>query len=276
MPSTLTAEKLAKQKLQAFERLQAEFEASFQFVQEVHGQRRFSTFPVLETVHYLHALWVCECKDRLLSIYKNIERYEGRYCLDLLWRWQEEDTTDVIAFLHAKLDGFPFVELTQQIMDAKSSRSADDGLVRRLIHGRQILLNRSMNLMQALDAIFSLREEDLKFEVRDACAIFGHTHSQIEQQLAEMEDPLYSYVPNQLLAQRNMLVMNKLGVNVMTFPTDRPGERSWKVEASTEPMPSFAMHTIDGYLELTSPTHNNPKRDRFVDLPETDQDGFVV
>jgi hypothetical protein len=276
MPSTLTAEKLAKQKLQAFERLQAEFEASFQFVQEVHGQRRFSTFPVLETVHYLHALWVCECKDRLLSIYKNIERYEGRYCLDLLWRWQEEDTTDVTAFLHAKLDGFPFVELTQQIMDAKSSRSADDGLVRRLIHGRQILLNRSMNLMQALDAIFSLPEEDLKFEVRDACAIFGHTHSQIEQQLAEMEDPLYSYVPNQLLAQRNMLVMNKLGVNVMTFPTDRPGERSWKVEASTEPMPSFAMHTIDGYLELTSPTHNNPKRERFVDLPETDQDGFVV
>ena len=91
-----------------------------------------------------------------------------------------------------------------------------------------------------------------------------------------MLDPLYSYVPNRLLAQRNMLVMNKLGVDVMTLPTDRPGERSWKVEAPTEPMPSFAMQTIDGYLEMVSPTHNNIKRDRFVDRPETDQDGFRV
>ncbi len=39
----------AKQKLEAFERLQSEFEASFHFVQEVHGQRRFSAFPVMET-----------------------------------------------------------------------------------------------------------------------------------------------------------------------------------------------------------------------------------
>ena len=276
MASALATEKLAKQKLEAFERIQSEFEASFHFVQQVHGQRRFSSFPVLESVHYLHALWICECKDRLLSIYKNIERFEGSYCLDLLQRWQEGDTTDVIAFLHTKLDGFPFVELTHQIIEAKTTRSADDGLVRRLIHGRQILLNRSMNLMQALDAIFSFSEDDLKFEVRDACAMYGHTPSQIEHQRTEMLDPLYSYVPHRLLAQRTMLVMNKLGVNVMTLPTDRPGERSWKVEAPTEPLPSFAMQTIDGYLELISPTHNNPKRDRFVDRPETDQDGFRV
>src|SRR5207249_8303093 len=138
MVTTPMVEELAKQKLEAFERLQSEFEASFHFVQEVHGQRRFPIFPVTESVHYLHALWICECKDRLLSVYKNIERYEGRYCLELLQRWQEGDTTDVIAFLHAKLDGFPFVELTQQITDAKTTRSADDGLVRRLIHGRQI------------------------------------------------------------------------------------------------------------------------------------------
>jgi hypothetical protein len=276
MASTFATEKLAKQKLEAFERLQSEFEASFHFVQQVHGQRRFSTFPVTEIVHYLHALWICECKDRLLSIYKNIERYEGRYCLELLERWQEGDTTEVIAFLHAKLDGFPFVELTQQIMDAKATRSADGGLVRRLIHGRQILLNRSMNLMQALDAIFTSSDKDLKFEVRDACAIYGHIPNQIKQQLAEMSNPIYSYVPHRLLAQRNMLVMNKSGVNVMTLPTDRPGERSWKVEASTEPMPSFAMQTIDGYQELVSPTHNNPKLDRFVDRPETDQNGFTV
>ena len=276
MVTTLATEKLAKQKLEAFEQLQPEFEASFHFVQEVHGQRRFSTFPVMESVHYLHALWICECKDRLLSIYRNIERFEGSYCLDLLRRWQEGDTADVIAFLHAKLDGFPFVELTHQIMDAKTTHAADDGLVRRLIHGRLTLLNRSMNLMQALDAICVLAEGDLRNEVQSACTQYGHSPTQIEQQLAEMEDPLYSYVPHQLLAQRNMLVMNKLGVNVMTLPTDRPGERSWKVSAPTEPMPSFAEHAIEGYLELVSPAHNNISRDRFVDRTEPDGDGFRV
>ena len=276
MTTTLTIENLAKEKLAAFDRIQSEFEASFHFVQEVHGQRRFSSFPVMESVHYLHALWICECKDRLLSIYKNIERFEGSYCLDLLRRWQMGDTTDVIVFLHAKLDGFPFIELTHQITDAKTTHSADDGLVRRLVHGRQTLLNRSMNLMQALDSIFTLSEEDLRFEVRDACSIYGHSLSQIELQLAEMVDPLYSYVPSSLLARRNMLVMNKLGTNVMTLPTDRPGERSWKVAVSTEPMPSYAIHTIEGYVELVSPYHNNIKGERFVDRPEIDRDGFKV
>ncbi len=56
MVTTLATEKLAKQKLEAFERLQPEFEASFYFVQEVHGQRRFSTFPVMESVHYMGSL----------------------------------------------------------------------------------------------------------------------------------------------------------------------------------------------------------------------------
>ena len=276
MATTPAVEQLSKQKLEAFELLQSEFEASFHFIQEVHGQRRFSTFPVMQIVHYLHAFWVCESKDRLLSVYKNIKRYEGRYCLGLLQRWQEGETADVIAFLYRKLDGFPFPELTRQIQEAKTARSVEDGLVRRLIHGRLTLLNRSMNLMQALDAIFVLSEDDLKNEVLDACSQYWHIPRQIELQLAEMNDPLYSYVPHQLLAQRNMLVMNKLGVNVMTLPTDRPGERSWKVSAPTEPMPSFADHTIEGYLELVSPTHNNIKRDRFVDRPEPDSDGFRV
>ena len=276
MASILDAEKLATKKLQAFDQLQSELEASFHFIQLVHGQRRFSTFPVLETVHYLHALWVCERKDRLLSIYKNIERYEGRQCLDLLRRWQEGDTADIIAFLHAKLDGFPFVGLTHQIMDAKTAQPVNASLVRRLLHGRQILLNRSMNLMQALDAIFALSDQDLRYEVQDACAIYGHSRAQIKQQLTEIEDPLYSYVPNRILAQRNMLMMNKLGINVMTLPTDQPGQRTRKVELPTEPMPSFATQTIDGYIELTSPAHNNPTRDRFVDHPETDWEGFVV
>ena len=276
MVTTPAAEKLAKQKLEAFERLQSEFESSFHFVQEVHGQMRFSTFPVTESVHYLHSLWVCECKDRLLSIYKNIERYEGRYCLDLLQRWQAGETADVIAFLHGKLDGFPFVELTHQIMDAKTARSADDGLVRRLVHGRLTLLNRSMNLMQALDAIFVLPEDDLRNEAQAACVHYGHSPSQIEHQLAEMENPLYSYVPHQLLARRNMLVMNTLGVKVMTLPTDRPGERTWKVTVPTEPRPSFAVHMIAGYQELVSPSHNNIMGHRFVDRPEKDSNGFRV
>src|SRR5713101_3850694 len=90
---------LVNQKLAAFEQLQAEFEVSFHFVQDVHGQRRFLTFPVEHTVRYLHALWICECKDRLLSIYKNIERYEGRHCLELLRDWQEGDTANVVAFV---------------------------------------------------------------------------------------------------------------------------------------------------------------------------------
>ncbi len=276
MASTLAAEKLAKQKLKAVDLLQSEFETSFLFVQQVHGQRRFSTFPVLEIVHYFNALWICECKDRLLSIYKNIERYEGSQCLNLLWHWQQSDTPDIIDFLHAKLDGFPFVQLTQQILEAQNSHPVDDATVRRLLHGRQTLLNRSMNLMQALEAIFTLSDQDLIYEVRDACAIYGHSPTQIEQQLATMDVPLYSYVPSRILAQRNILVMNKLGINVMTLPTDRPGERTWKVEAPTEPMPSFAMQAIDRYLELTSPTHNNPKRNLFVDHPEIDQNGFVV
>jgi len=276
MVTTLTTEKLAKQKLEAFERLQSEFEASFRFVQEVHGQQRFSNFPVRETVHYLHALWICECKDRLLSVYKNIERYEGRYCLELLQRWQDGATPEVIAFLHAKLDGFPFVELTRQIEVAETALTQDNGLVRRLIHGRLVLLNRSMNLMQALDAIFALSEDDLRNEVWEACAQYGHVLSQIELQLAQMEDPLYSYVPHQLLAQRNMLVMNKLGVDVMKLPTDLPGERSSRVALPSKPMSSFAEYLIDGYQELLSPTHNNPRRERFVDRPERDKDGFTV
>src|SRR6266849_4915315 len=272
--TTQTTQNLVNQKLEAFERLLTEFEMSFQYVQDMHGQRRFPLLSVADSVHYLHALWICECKDRLLSIYKNIERYEGRYCLDLLQRWQAGETADVIAFLHGKLDGFPFVELTHRITEAKTARSADDGLVRRLVHGRLTLLNRSMNLMQALDAIFVLPEDDLRNEVQAACVHYGHSPSQIEHQLAEMENPLYSYVPHQLLARRNMLVMNTLGMKVMTLPTDRPGERTWKVTVPTEPRPSFAVHMIAGYQELVSPSHNNIMGHRFVDRPEKDSNGF--
>jgi hypothetical protein len=219
---------------------------------------------------------MCECKDRLLSVYKNIERYEGRYCLDLLQRWQAGETADVIDFLYRKLDGFPFAELTRQIQEARTASSEDAKLLDRLVHGRLNLFNRFMNLVQALDAVLAMSEDDLRNQVQSACALYGHSPSQIEQQLAELEKPLYSYMRHQLLAQRNMLVMNKLGVNVMTLPTDRPGERSWKVAPPVEPMTSFAEHPIEGYLEMISPTHNNLRRDRFVDRPELDRDGFRI
>ena len=275
MERILAREQIAKQKSEAFEQLQPEFEASFRFVQEVHGQRRFSSFPVAETIRYLHALWVCECKDRLLSMYKNIVRYEGQQCLTLLHRWQEGETADVVAFLHRKLDGLPFAELTRQIQQA-SIAHADAGLIRRLVHGRLILLNRAMNLMQALDAIFALPDEDLRGEVRAACAHYGHASPQIEQQLAEMEGPLYGYVPHPLLAQRTMMVMNALGRHVMTLPTDRPGERSWKVAEPTKAPPPFAEQVIAGYLELVLPAHNNLKRYRFIDRPEHGEEGIKV
>lgn len=122
--------------------------------------------------------------------------------------------------------------------------------------------------MQALDAIFALSEDDLIVEVQFACAHYGHNPAQIEQQLAEMEVPLYSYMPHRLLAQQNMLVMNKSGVNIMVLPTDLPGERSWKVAIPAEPLQPFAEHLIEGYLELVSPSHNNLMRHRFVDRPE--------
>ena len=83
-----------------------------------------------------------------------------------------------------------------------------------------------------------------------------------------METPLYSYIPHQALAQQNMVVMNKLGVDVMTKPTDQPGQRSWRVLEPAEPRHPFAEHIIEGYQELTSPIHNNIRGERFVDRPE--------
>jgi len=267
MNATSTTQKLIDQKLTAFERLQPEFEASFRFTQNVHGLKRFPTFPVDHSVRYLHALWVCECKDRLLSIYKNIERYEGRQCLELLRGWQKGDTASVVAFLNRKLDMLPLADITRQLQEARQ-RHKDDGLAERLAHGRFVMLNRGMNLLQALNAIFALPDDELMREVQVASAQYGHHPSQIERQLAELDTPLYSYVPHQVLAQRNMVMMNKLGVNVMNKPTDQPGQRSWKVLEPVEPMSPYAEHVIEGYEELTSPLHNNIRGDRFVDRPE--------
>jgi hypothetical protein len=260
-------QELVKQKLKAFEQLQVEFETCFPFVQDVHGLKRFSAFPVADSVCYLHALWVCECKDRLLSIYKNIPRYEGRQCLELLKSWQQGETADVVAFLNQKLDMLPFADLTRRIHQAQQ-QGQEDGLAQRLIHGRHILLNRGMNLMQALDVIFALPEDELVRQVQAACAQYGHRPEQIEQQLVDMDGPLYTYMPHQSLAQHNMVLMNKMGVNVTSKPADRPGQRSWRVLEPTVPTGPYAQHIIEGYLELTSPLFNNIQDVRFIDHPE--------
>ena len=267
MDATTTMQDLIKQKLEAFEQLQPEFEECFRYVQAVHGQQRFVTFSVADIAHYLHAFWICECKDRLLSIYKNIKRYEGQYCLELLGNWQEGDNASIVAFLQRKLDMLPFANITRQYHEAVQ-RGGEYGLAQRLAHGRLIMLNRGMNLMHALDAIFALPEDQLVKEVRAACERYGHQPSQIERQLSEMEGPLYAYVPHQMLANRNMVLMNKLGVDVMNKPFDQPGQRSWRVLEPTEPLSPFAEHVIAGYQELVSPLHNNIKDNRFIDRPE--------
>lgn len=265
--TTSTTPELIKQKLEAFERIQDEFEASFRFVQYAHGQQRFASFPVADAVRYLHSLWVCECKDRLLGIYKNIRRYDGQYCLELLRGWQEGDTAGVVDFLNRKLDMMPFGDLTRQIQEARHQHK-NDGLARRLEHGRLVLLNRGMNLMQALDAIFALPEDELLMEVQAACSQYGHRPSQIEKQLAEVETPLYDYFPHQVLAQRNMAVMNQIGISAMSTPADQPGQRTWRVLVPTVSPGSFAEHVVEDYVALTLPNHNNVRRLRFVDLPE--------
>lgn len=270
MTTAPTSTSLAQQKLAAFERIRPEFEASFRFVQDVHGQQRFATFPVHETVHYLHALWVCECKDRLLSVYKNITRYEGTRCLMLLQHWQTGENAEVIDFLQQKLDGMPFAELTRQIEAVQRARQPDGHTVRRLVHGRSILLNRGMNLMQALDAIFLLAESDLREAVQAACVSYGHRPDQLEQQLVAMADPLYAYAPHQNLARLNMQLMNALGMTVMSAPGDLPGTRSERVLAplrhSHQP---FAEHMVAGYVELIAPYYNNLRGHRFFDRVES-------
>ena len=265
---------LVQLKIDAFERLQPEFEASFQFVQDVHGQKRFPLFPVSDLVRYLHALWICECKGRLLSVQKTVKEYEGRRCLELLRQWQQGDTASVLSFLQHKLDMLPLAQITQQYSEARQLQS-DDGLAQRLAYGRLIMLNRGVNLMQALDAIFVLSDDALSGEVSEACKCYGHLPEQIEQQLEEMKAPLYSYVPNQALAQRNMMVMNMLGINGTLRPSDLPGQRSWRVLPSTEPLSPYADQVVEGYQELTSPFHNNIKGERFVDHPEHSEEGMV-
>jgi hypothetical protein len=190
-PSQQNIPDLARLKLETFDRLQPEFEVSFRFLQEVHGQKRFPAFPVANVVRYLHARWICECKGRLLSVPKTVKEYDGERCLELLNLWQREDTASVVDFLQHKLDMLPLADITRQYHEARHL-SKDDGLAGRLEHGRRVMLNRGFNLMQALDVLFGLPEEVLFGEVRVACERYNHWPEQIKQQLEEMKSQLYS------------------------------------------------------------------------------------
>ncbi|HKB47485.1 MAG TPA: hypothetical protein VKC57_07290, partial [Ktedonobacterales bacterium] len=68
MPEVAVLPALVAEKLAAIDRLEPAFVASFQYVQDVQGQKRFAQFPISSTVEYLHALAVCDAKDRLLGV----------------------------------------------------------------------------------------------------------------------------------------------------------------------------------------------------------------
>ncbi|GHO59142.1 PAS domain-containing sensor histidine kinase [Ktedonobacter robiniae] len=256
MEEAIVRTALVTQKLEAFERLQSEFEASLGFIQDVHGQQRFSAFPVAETVHYLHALWICACKDHLLNVSTHSRRYEGNTCLGLLQGWQEGKTAAVVAFLERKLDGLAFAGLTRKIETAATVLPPHEDLAQRLAHGRLVLLNRRMNLLRALDAIFALSEHDLLQEVHAASVYYGHTPQQIEQQRAEQDDVRSSSVLHPLLAQRNMVVMNTIGTHVITQQVAGGRARFWRAVTPTDPSRPFAEYLMRTYQEQTSRSQN--------------------
>jgi hypothetical protein len=243
-----TRKRLTEDKLAAFQSLEADFIDCFQFLVSIQGQERLTECSVAQTVRLLHALWICECKDSLLSVPFSRGRYEGRLCLELLRGWQEGDTASVVGFLQRKLDHSPYAELTAKIREARAK--GDHILAERLTHGRRVMLNRAFHLMLALDAIFALSDRQLTNEVSTACAHLGHTPDRISEQLVEMESPLYSYAPNPLLARRNMLVMNALGISVTSASADLPGHRTPRVELPKLPKPPYAEQTVLGEIAV--------------------------
>lgn len=251
MATRINPPELVMQKLQAFEQIQVEFEKSFLFIVNVHGKQRFSSFTVSDVVRYLHALWMTNNRTSLLSVSKSIKTYEGLECLDLLQHWQQEgDTARVVEFLYHKLDGVSCVEITRQIHEAEALHLTEIQ-VQRLQHGREVLLNRSMNLMVMLDALFALSEEDLLRAVQSACILYGHLPEQIAQQRSVVQSPLYAYIPHQILAERNMRVMNTLGQAIIADPVDKPARRSALIQDPQVEASVWAETVIPGYQSLS-------------------------
>jgi hypothetical protein len=223
----------------------------------MHGERRFGAIPLDLVVGYLHALWVCECKDWLLSVPKTIPRYEGGASLQMLLNWQKGDESSVAAFLERKLDGLTFAPLSTRITEAL--QAGNTILAARLAHGRTILLNRAYNLNAALDALFSTTAGEAIRQAREGAKRLGHTPEEIERQLANFRTPLYSYAPHPELARRNMHVMNRLGVRVTDMEQDRPGERTARVEVPSLPLSPYAQEAIANQHTLSSMAVNNPQ-----------------
>ena len=240
----------------AFEHLSKDFQASFAYIQNVQGQRWFPSFSVASTVHYLHALWICECKDLLLSVPQTTSRYDGRRALEVLRSWQEGETADVVAFLEYKLVLASFADITNRMQAAV--RSGDKMWLRRLAHGRLVLSNRAWNRERALADIFALAPEMLSHQVRAACAHYGHTVQQIEAQLAYLQTPLYASVRHPGLARHNMVLMNALGVRVANNSADRPGLRTSRVQAPTLSHQPYAEQVIGSVTTMVSRRSNNP------------------
>ncbi|HLJ81004.1 MAG TPA: hypothetical protein VKT52_05920 [Ktedonobacterales bacterium] len=244
------------EKIAVFDTLRTEFESCFAYVAAMHGQKRFLEVPVGSTVLYLHALWICDCKDHLLSIRRTTGRYEGERCLELLRDWQRGETAAVVAFLQQKLDLVDFAALTRQRQEAIGAGKI--ALAERLSHGRAILMDRGWNLHTALAAIFALPDDELMHQVQAACARYKHTPEEIPEQLAAFNSPAYSYVPYPHLASYNITLMNALGMRVMADLADLPGNRTAAVAAPNLPAAPYAQEVIAGELDLSSMWHNNP------------------
>ena len=107
LPRQAPLPRVITEKLSTIDRLSRDIRESFAHVQNVNGQRRFSSLSVASTVHYLHALWICECKDLLLSVPRSTSRYHGHRALTLLRSWQAGETGEVVAFLEYQLASRP-------------------------------------------------------------------------------------------------------------------------------------------------------------------------
>lgn len=247
---------LILEKLAAFDQLEPAVRASFRDVEQMHGEARFPTVPVAQIVRYLHALFLCHCKDALLSVPTTTTRYDHHGALDLLDGWQRGETPPVVAFLEAKLDMQPFLPLARQLDAAETSGHQESA--RRLRHGMQTLLNRAHNLHAALDSIYGLPRAGLLDEVRGACAQFGHTPDEIRREREWLASTLASYLPHAELGRRNMLVMNSLGVAMTDSLSDRPGERTARVRPGTPPLPPYAENPIPRELAITPPPYSPP------------------
>ncbi len=246
---------VVRQKLEAFEAIERDFRESFRLVAAFHGERRFERVPVGASVRYLRALWICDCKDRLLDAARSIRRYEGRRCLELLLAWQHGQSAGVVIFLSEKLGDAPVAELTRQITLAESS--GDAALTGRLSHGRRIALNRSFNLALALEAILSVSAEELLAVVTDVCGELDLRPERIAEALMAFDSPIFRHVRHPLLARRNMLLMNALGEAVAN-DGGQLRVRTSRVLPAESPNPARSETPVVPVVTMVSMAHNNP------------------